>query len=175
MLFVGGRKDKYKNFKTTVNACQIAKLPLVMVGGGHLNKSEIIYLTDKLGLNRFKILQDISSEQLNLIYNHALCLLYPSISEGFGIPIIEAQRAGCLVITTNLCSIPEIAGKGAIFLNELNDHNIAEMLKLIIKDSKVVATIKKEGFENSLRFSWDKCYQETKQVYKEVYEEYLRV
>lgn len=116
----------------------------------------------------------IDNDLSNLIYNHALCLLYPSICEGFGVPIIEAQRAGCPVISTNYTSIPEVAGKGAILLNEVSEHSIAEMLTLIKQDSTVVSDLKEEGFRNSQRFSWDKCFEQTKQVYKEVYEEYIQ-
>ncbi len=172
-LFVGGRKNEYKNFKTAVKACHIANVPLVLVGGGSLSHGENSYLIENLGLNRYKLLQEIKNDQLNLIYNHSLCLLYPSISEGFGIPIIEAQRAGCPVISTNYSSIPEVAGEGAILLNEVTVHQIADMLNLIKNDSTIVANLRKEGFKNSERFSWDKCYQQTKLVYQEVHEEYL--
>lgn len=173
VLFIGNRKNKYKNFEIAVNACRIANLPLVIVGGGLLNSIENSYLIDKLGLTRYKSLQEVSNDQLNLLYNHAFCLLYPSVSEGFGIPIIEAQRTGCPVISTNCSSIPEVAGKGAILLNDITDHQIADMLNLIKRDSNVVFKLREEGFKNSARFSWDKCYQQTKLVYQEVYKEYL--
>jgi len=173
VLFVGGRKNRYKNFACAVSACRLANLPLVLVGGGSLSTSENSFLTESLGINRYKLFQGISNDLLNLIYNHALCLLYPSISEGFGLPILEAQRVGCPVITTNYTSIPEIAGKGAILLDEVTEYKISELLNLLKKDSTVVTNLRNEGFINSQRFSWDICYQQTKDLYKEVYEEYL--
>jgi len=172
-LFVGERKGIFKNFEIAVKACQHAKVPLVLVGGGSLSNREIPFLTETLGINQFKLLQRISNEQLNLIYNHALCLLYPSISEGFGIPLLEAQRSECPVISTNYTAIPEVAGKGAILLDKETDQSIADAIKLIKNDLTGTTVLKEEGFKNSLRFSWDLCYQQTKELYKEVYAEYL--
>ena len=173
VLYVGERNDSYKNFKIAVRACMMANIPLVLVGGGFLNKREAKYLSETIGINRVKQLQAISNEQLNILYNHALCLLYPSISEGFGIPIIEAQRAGCTVISTNYTSIPEVAGKGAILLKVVTVNTLADAIQQLKKDSTLVESIREEGFINAQSFSWDKCYQQTKQLYKEVYEEYF--
>lgn len=173
ILYVGDRKSLYKNFNVAVDACKIAKQPLVMIGGGILTPNENQFLKNQLGNNNFKLLLGVNNEQLNIIYNHAFCLTYPSLYEGFGIPILEAQRAGCPVISTNYSSIPEIAGKGAILVKNVNKTQIAEMLNVLKTDSAIVSELKAEGFKNSQRFSWDNCYQQTKDLYKEVYEEYF--
>jgi glycosyltransferase involved in cell wall biosynthesis len=174
VLYVGDRKGIYKNFIVAVNACKIANIPLVIVGGGLLTDEENILLKDTIGKNKFKLFLGIDNDQLNLLYNHALCLLYPSLYEGFGIPIIEAQKAGCPVISTDYSSIPEVAGDGAFLLKKVNKFVIADILKQLILNSPMVARLRDNGLKNSQRFSWEICYQETKKVYKEVYEEYLK-
>ena len=173
VLYVGDRTALHKNFIEVISACEIANSPIVMVGGGPLSNLEKKLLTETLGENNFKLLNDISNDQLNLMYNHALCLLYPSLYEGFGIPIVEAQRAGCPVITSNFSALPEISGKGAVLLNEVTGLRISDLLNQLKRNSAFAIDLKEEGFLNSKRFSWDQCYQQTKQVYKEVYEEYF--
>lgn len=174
VLYVGDRKSLYKNFILAVKACQITNQPLVMVGGGVLTGKETSMLAKLLGENNFKQLNGINDELLNVIYNHAFCLLYPSLYEGFGIPILEAQKVGCPVICSDGSSIPEVAGNGAILINEITEFKVGEALNLLKKDNTFLNQLKLNGFNNSNLFSWDKCYQQTKEVYKEVYQIYLK-
>lgn len=169
-LYVGDRKSNHKNFKIAVKACAIAKLPLVIVGGGILTRQEVLLLTETIGLHQVKILQGINNTDLNVLYNHALCLLYPSSYEGFGIPVIEAQKAGCLVVSSTAAAIPEVAGKGAILMDRISEFHFGDVLKEIQKDITLVEKVKKEGLINAHRFSWDQCYLQTKQLYQETYE-----
>jgi mannosyltransferase len=113
---------------------------------------------------------NVTSEQLNRYYNEALCLLYPSDYEGFGIPVIEAQKAGCPVVAQESSSIPEIIGsKGLMVKHASGEEMAAEMSEIVLElKSRAVNDIIEAGLENAKRFSWDKTYEQVKNVYLEI-------
>lgn len=172
ILFVGKREDEYKNFKMVVDACKLIKSKLLIVGGGPLSRFEVALLDAQLGLHQYKQIAGVTNVQLNEIYNNASFLVYPSLYEGFGISILEAQKSGCPVICSNTSSIPEIAGKGACLLDKISALKIADIL-LQNKSRNITKSIVDEGYLNSQLYSWDKCYQETKQVYLDMYAEFI--
>lgn len=113
----------------------------------------------------------VSQSELNTLYNEALCLLYPSDYEGFGLPILEAQKAGCPVIAQRRSSIPEVMGDGGWMVNPDTPQRMAQEMAEIVMQLKSRPTdqIVKAGLENAKRFSWDKTYEKTKQVYENIY------
>ncbi len=166
VIFVGPRLG-YKNFKIVVKALEIKKdISLCIVGGGNLTSEEILELNQKLG-KRYRHLGYVSSAELNQLYNKALCLLYPSLYEGFGIPILEAQKAGCPVICNNISSIPEVAGNGAIILNDCTAESVSHSIDILLNEKNFLSLIKK-GHQNSLRFSWSKTANKTIAIFKEL-------
>lgn len=165
VLFVGSRAE-YKNFRLTVKAVAKSKYNLVIVGAP-LNKEESMFVMNSFkDEKRFYNTGYIDNRSLNILYNNAFALLYPSEYEGFGIPVIEAQKAGCPVIAYNGSSIPEIIGDGTLLLNSTNDESeILDKLELI-EDHDIRNRTIKNGIENSKRFSWDKMYEETMKIYE---------
>jgi mannosyltransferase len=164
VLFVGARSG-YKNFDDAIKT--LAKFPdytLSIVGGGELTQSEKNTLESQIP-GRYTWLGRLSDEELNLAYNRAYALLYPSSYEGFGIPIIEAMRAGCPVVAVNASSIPEVAGNAAILTNFSDPELFVEALYNVSKQREQLVTA---GLEQAKKFSWDKCFEETLQVYKEL-------
>jgi mannosyltransferase len=165
LLYVGDRKSEYKNFNMAVETSAKVELPLVIVGG-ELEELEEKFLKEKLKSKYFS-LSKISNKDLNILYNNAFCFLYPSYYEGFGIPLLEAQKAGCPIISSNCSSIPEVAGKGAVLLDNISSDKMADVINSMKTDDKNRKLLIKLGLINSERFSWEKCYDQTKSIYKE--------
>lgn len=167
ILFVGDRSP-YKNFDKAVGvAKQFPELSLVVVGGKAFSAYENDMLFDLK--DRYYQFTGLSGDALNWLYNLAFCLLYPSSYEGFGIPVVEAMKAGCPVISTNLSSIPEIAGDAALLVDQPTVDLLCEKLKLL-ECENLRQSLRQKGFVQASKFSWDKCFEETYAFYQEVWE-----
>lgn len=169
VLFVGGR-GSYKNFHLALKS--VAALPdywLVSVGGGELKPSEA-ELSQNLLPGRHIHFPVVDNERLNLFYNCAHALLYPSSYEGFGIPIIEAMAAGCPVIAVNVSSIPEACGDAGLLVDEIRIETFSEQILRLENSGFRSETIQK-GYKQAGRFSWEDCYLETIAFYEKVLQE----
>ena len=164
VLFVGARGG-YKNFLQAVKAVSsLSQLNLRIVGGGELTASEVRLLNQLLP-GRYIWLGKLSDERLNEEYNHAYALIYPSAYEGFGIPIIEAMRAGCPVVAINVSSIPEVAGEAAVLVDFPSVDNLVYALNTVALQRKKLVSM---GFKQAEKFSWTRCFEETLAVYNEL-------
>ena len=118
-----------------------------------------------------KMVSNVSKEELNRYYNEALCLLYPSDYEGFGLPILEAQKAGCPVIAQRTSSIPEVIGDNGLMVKHDTPRRMAIEMAEIVRRllSNSTQQIIEDGIENVKRFAWNKTYEQTKKVYENIY------
>jgi mannosyltransferase len=167
VIYIGSRSG-YKNFFHAINLLQ--KLPqfkLQIIGGGSLSKVEITNLNRCIP-NRYEYFKSLPNKELNLKYNEAFFLLYPSIYEGFGFPVIEAQAAGCPVVCCNTSSLPEVGGDAAIYISGKNIEDDLEKIEQL-NNQVFYDNVMKKGFENVKRFSWKKCAEETYKFYEEIY------
>lgn len=164
VLFVGARAG-YKNFfAAVIGVSLVPDLTLVCVGGGAFSSTELDTL-NKYIPGRYRHAGFISNAQLNLEYNRSLCLIYPSLYEGFGIPVIEAMRAGCPVVAVARSSIPEVCGNAALLVDEGIPEEFSEAIqRYMCEDFRARMTIL--GFQQASKFSWDVTYEKTLAIYK---------
>lgn len=164
VLYVGLRAAPHKNFQSLIRSLETTPgLNLILIGGGTLTEAEVRHLDQSIP-GRYHQMDNVSNEQLNLLYNTAFALVYPSTYEGFGIPILEAQRAGCPVIATNRSSISEVAGDGALLTESGADSEISQCLEKLL-DTPLRNQLVEKGFVNSNQFTWSRMAKETQQVY----------
>ncbi|HIF9192366.1 TPA: glycosyltransferase family 4 protein [Photobacterium damselae] len=163
IIFVGARSG-YKNFDVLVRTLREVKdKSLTIIGGGDLTEYETTLLNENIQ-GRYEYKSFISNVELNLLYNKAYCLVYPSLYEGFGIPAIEAMKAGCPVIAANSSSLPEVCENAAILLDEINECTLKESIKLL-SNEKIRNELIDKGFNNAKRFSWDNTFKELEEIY----------
>lgn len=108
----------------------------------------------------------ISDEEIPLLYSTARILLYPTLYEGFGLPILESMACGTPVVTSNNSSIPEVAGKAALFANPDSVEDIQKKVKQAYEDEDFRKVLIKEGLKQSAEFIWEKTAKQTLNVYK---------
>ncbi len=107
-------------------------------------------------------------DELELLYQSASVLLYASVYEGFGIPILDAFSSRLPVITSNVSSMPEVGGKAALYVDPLRVEDIKEKLDLMMEDQVLREEMIKKGKEQVKKFSWKKTAEQTFQVYKKL-------
>ena len=159
-LFVSSLK-KHKNYKRVIEAFKQfnndKNYKLILVGKDNQNISN-----DEILFTGY-----ISDEELNSLYRNASALIFPSLIEGFGLPILEAQCHQCPVITSNISSMPEVAGKGAIFVNPYDINDIENAFNLVL-DKSIRDDLIKKGKENLKRFSWKSYTEEIIKIFEEL-------
>lgn len=101
----------------------------------------------------------VDEQTIQALYSQAEMLVFPSLFEGFGYPILEAQANGCPVVASNATTLPEVAGEGAEFFNPLDIDDIARALKNVWQNVELKQALREKGFENGKRFEW-KTYAE---------------
>ena len=142
---------------------------LVMVGGDGWDHETVRRQVGALGLtDRVHFLGYLSDEALRALYARAAVFVYPSLFEGFGLPVLEAMAAGCPVITSKVSSLPEVAGDAAVLVDPHDVDEIAEALATLCLDEGLAKRYSDRGVERARTFTWDKCAREVRAIYRSV-------
>ncbi len=153
LLYVGTIEER-KNLLTIVKAMTIAKdIPLVIIGKkkSYFKKVERFISKNKLK-KRVLFLENVPNEDMPALYRSSEIFIYPSLFEGFGIPIIEALSCKTPVITTKGGCFEEAGGKDSIYIDPMNHEQLAEEIKKVLSLSDVRKSVTEKGFEHSKIF-----------------------
>ncbi|MCX7984584.1 MAG: glycosyltransferase family 4 protein [Bacteroidetes bacterium] len=172
ILYVGDRQG-YKNFSFFLTS--ISKLlrldPTlhVLCAGSKPFTQEEHALISRLRIEKQVHHVPIENDsQLVFMYKNALVFVFPSLSEGFGFPVLEAFSCGCPVIVSNEGALPEIAGNACIIFDARNSESLVEAVKQVLDNEDIRISLREAGFLRERDFSWDRTARETKQVYKNI-------
>ncbi|MFP4120225.1 MAG: glycosyltransferase family 4 protein [Coleofasciculus sp.] len=165
-----GRHDPYKNLHRLINA--FATLPnsrdyeLWIAGSSDKRYTPKLQAqANHLGLShQIKFLNYVPYNQLPILLNNAIALIFPSLWEGFGLPVLEAMACGTPVITSNLSALPEVAGDAAILVNPYNTLELSAAMHSIATDSQLRSRLSTLGLQRARQFSWAKTGQQTVEV-----------
>ncbi|MEO0091183.1 MAG: glycosyltransferase family 1 protein [candidate division WOR-3 bacterium] len=157
----------YTQLKTSLKS-----LPPLLISGsrkyGWKNRS-FFRMVKELNLIDSVIFTDfVEQKDLPSVYSCACLFVLPSLYEGFGLPVIEAMACGVPVITSNVSSLPEIAGNAAILVNPYDVNEIAQAIKNVLSNRQLQQEMREKGIENAKRFSWEKSAISLLEVFEQV-------
>jgi glycosyltransferase involved in cell wall biosynthesis len=167
LLFVGDRFG-YKNFELFLKAVAPVLLKhaikLICAGGGNFKPYEVELIDNLNVANKVQQLS-VSDEQLAHLYKNAIAFVYPSLYEGFGLPILEAFANNCPLIVSNTSSLPEVAGEAAEYFNPAEKESITFAIEKVVNNKTLQQELRVKGVERVKLFSFENCVQQTLQVY----------
>ena len=103
----------------------------------------------------------MSQDDLPALLRGACLFVFPSLYEGFGLPVLEAMACGTPVLCSNVSSLPEVAGEAALLVNPVDVRGMAEAMSHLLQDEGLRAQLIERGLRQVRRFSWDRCARET--------------
>jgi len=171
VLYVGSRND-YKNFIFFVKSIaplllKRKKLFLYCLGGGKFTHEELLLFQSLKIQDQIKM-YSATDENLRKYYSSALAFFFPSIYEGFGIPLLEAMNCGCPIGASETSSLPEVAGKAALYFNPTDKDSILSVAEALVSQQPIRANLIQNGFDRAKDFSWQQTARLTQDVYNKL-------
>jgi glycosyltransferase involved in cell wall biosynthesis len=174
-LFLG-EKRPHKNvegvvkaFKTYKENYDVRDTKLVVTGSFYSNYRDYLKIANSPDISDNIIFTDfVPDDHLQALYVQASIFIFVSFYEGFGLPILEAMQLGTPVITSNISSMPEVAGDAALLVDPYNSDEIANAMFQIMDSDDLRSDLIQKGYARSQAFSWEKTASQTIEVYREV-------
>lgn len=170
-----GTIEPRKNIKRLIQAYSMlpeslrGRYLLVIAGGGGWLNSDVDALGKSEGLeNQVRILGTVVDSDLPVLYSACDLFIYPSLYEGFGLPVLEAMACGAPVITSDISSLPEVAGDAAVFIDPYNPVSIRDAMSDVLTDKYKNQELRQKGIARSKEFSWIRTAEETLSIYHKV-------
>lgn len=173
VLFVGTLEPR-KNITTLLHAfarvhhesVALSQLHLVLAGAPGWHAQELRRTVHDLGLTHVVHFPGfIDDDDLPALYHGALCFVFPSLYEGFGLPLLEAMRCGVPVITANTSAMPEVVGQAAVLIDPRDVDGLAAAIATVADDSALRAALRQQGLVQAQRFSWEDAAKRTLDAY----------
>ena len=167
-----GTLEARKNLPRLIEAFALARKkglthPLVIGGVKGWRMSQLANIVEQCGVSQaVHFLGYVDDADIPALYANAEFFVYPSLYEGFGLPVLEAMGCGTPVITSNVSSLPEVAGDAALLIDPRDVQDLAEKLLQMAGCAELRATLAEKGLAQAARFSWEKTARETLQVYE---------
>jgi glycosyltransferase involved in cell wall biosynthesis len=157
--------DAYEHLPTDI----INSVDLVVAGRA---RPDMASLMERLGSSRtrgnVKWIQYVPDDDLPALLQSATALVFPSLYEGFGLPVIEAFASRTPVITSNTTSLPEVAGDAAILVNPLSVEEISEGMQRVVESPEAMLALAARGYARASEFTWDRTAALTAHVYRSI-------
>ena len=172
-FMAAGAMSPRKNIKRVLEGFKAVKesIPhhLVLVGGKGWDSADVVEMLKEPDFaRRVHHLGYVSDEELQALYKHADFYIHPSLFEGFGLTVLEAMAAGCPVITSNISSLPEVAGKAARLVNPFSVEEIADAIGTLALESELKSDLIARGLSHARTFQWQQTAQGVADVYQEI-------
>ncbi|MCL4255841.1 MAG: glycosyltransferase family 4 protein [Anaerolineae bacterium] len=166
------RKNYSRLVKSLVQLCRKHDVHLVIAGGRGWLEDEFYATIQQTGMTDYvHVTGFVADEDLPALYSGAVCMAYPSLYEGFGIPVLEAMACGVPVLTSTTSSLPEVAGDSAILVNPYDIDAIQDGLERLISDQDLRETLSQKGLSQAQKFTWEQSARQLKRLYTQLLEE----
>ncbi len=157
-------QSRHKNFDCVLEAARLVKsrVDFVAVGGSF---QQVFHQNGRIETKtmppNIHALGFVNDNQLKALYENALGYIFPSLYEGFGLPVLEAMNCGCPVLCSTAASLPEVGGEAALYFDPHDANSLAAVIERFLADSTLKFDLQTRGLEHAARFTWENTARET--------------